>query len=94
MNKQAVTAEGLPVQSRRVGWLTAGVVAGPPFAAASFVQIPFRDGFDMTLNAFSWLLLGSGGWVQAINFVVAGLLYVLSGLGPGIALGARSGIWA
>ena len=70
-----------PVQHRRAQLLDAGVVAGPLFVLVSFAQIPFRDGFDMTRHAFSFLLLGPGGWVQTINFLLVGLLYIAAGRG-------------
>jgi hypothetical protein len=71
-----------PVQHRRTQLLLdAGVVAGPLFVLVSFAQIPFRDGFDMTRHAFSFLLLGPGGWVQTINYVLVGLLYIAAAKG-------------
>jgi len=70
-----------PVQHRHAQLLVAGVVAGPLFLLVSFAQIPFRDGFDITRHAFSFLLLGPGGWVQTINFLLAGLLYIIAGRG-------------
>jgi Protein of unknown function (DUF998) len=79
-------------QSRR--WLSAGIAAGPLFVALSFAQVPFRDGFDLTKHAFSFLLLGPGGWLQACTFVFAGVLYLLSGVGLGRALGGATGRWA
>ena len=83
-----------PVQHRRAQLLDAGVVAGPLFVLVSFAQIPFRDGFDMTRHAFSFLLLGPGGWVQIINFLVVGLLYIAAGRGlrrrrPALRAGPR-----
>jgi hypothetical protein len=48
---------------RRRKLLDAGIVAGPLFVTVSLVQIPFRDGFDMTRHAFSFLLIGPGGWL-------------------------------
>jgi len=80
---------------RRRAWsLPAGVVAGPLFLAISFAQVPFRDGFDLSRHAFSFLLLGPGGWVQTANFVVAGVLYAATSLGLRAALGDRTGGWA
>ena len=81
-----------PDQRRRTQvLLDSGVVAGPLFVLVSFAQIPFRDGFDMTRHAFSFLLLGPGGWVQTINYLVVGLLYVAAGIGLRPRLTGRAG---
>ena len=79
------------VQHRRAQLLDAGIVAGPLFVLVSFAQIPFRDGFDMTRHAFSFLLLGPGGWVQTINFLLVGLLYIAAGRGLRRRLTGRAG---
>lgn len=71
--------------------LVAGVVAGPLFIAVSLVQIPFRDGFDMTRHAFSFLLIGPGGWLQIINFILVGLLFTVAGVGLRRRLTGRTG---
>lgn len=71
--------------------LLAGVVAGPLLAAVSFAQIPFRDGFDMTRHAFSFLLLGPGATLQVVNYLLVGGLFVVSGHGLRDALGGRFG---
>ena len=76
---------------RWAGSLGAGIVAGPALAAVSFAQIPFRDGFDMTRHAFSFLLIGPGGWVQVSNYVVAGALYAVAGHGLRRRMRGRSG---
>ncbi|MFE6972082.1 DUF998 domain-containing protein [Streptomyces sp. NPDC057682] len=60
--------------------LTAGVAAGPLFLAAGLVQGAARDGFDFTRNALSQLALGEDGWIQTVNFAVAGAL-LLAGAG-------------
>jgi hypothetical protein len=62
-------------------WLRAGMLAGPLFLLVSFAQMPGRAGFDPTKHAFSFLLLGPGGWIQALNFVAGGLLLVAGGVG-------------
>ncbi|HZA03368.1 MAG TPA: DUF998 domain-containing protein [Propionibacteriaceae bacterium] len=75
----------------RIGLLTAGMVAGPLLPAVSFVQIPFREGFDMTKHAFSFLLIGPGGWLQIINYLLAGALYVICGIGLRAAMRGKTG---
>jgi uncharacterized membrane protein YhaH (DUF805 family) len=80
--------------SRQKVQLVAGAVAGPLFVAVSLAQIPFRDGFDMTRHAFSFLLNGPGGWLQTINFVVTGALFLLTSPGLRAGLGGRAGVVA
>jgi len=79
------------VQNRRSLLLAAGIVAGPLFVAVSLAQIPFRDGFDMTRHAFSFLLIGPGGWLRTINFVLVGLLFMVAGAGLRRRLTGRTG---
>jgi len=71
--------------------LNAGILAGPIFLAVSFAQIPFRDGFDVTKHAFSFLLIGPGAGLQIVNYLLVGALYALSGVGLRRTLDARSG---
>jgi Protein of unknown function (DUF998) len=78
-------------QVRTTSWLWAGIVSGPLFVTLSFTQIPFREGFDLTKHAFSFLLLGPTGWLQACNFVLAGVLYGTCGLGLRHTLRGRTG---
>lgn len=59
-------------------WLRSGAVAGPAFLAVSLLQVPLKDGFDLTRHAFSFLALGDQGWVQQLNFVVTGILFGLA----------------
>lgn len=74
--------------------LGAGVVAGPLFAALSFAQVPLHPGLDLTRHAFSFLLLGPHGRLQTLNFVVAGLLYLVAATALGRSVAGRSGRWA
>jgi uncharacterized membrane protein YhaH (DUF805 family) len=71
--------------------LACGAVAGPLFVGVSLAQVPFREGFDMTRHAFSFLLNGPGGWVQTLNFVATGMLFGYAARGLGPALGGRAG---
>lgn len=90
------SSDGTALRRRgsRTGLLRAGMIAGPLFAAVSFAQIPFRDGFDMTRHAFSFLLIGQGGWLQQVNFLVAGSLYAAASIGLRKVLGGKTGIAA
>jgi hypothetical membrane protein len=76
---------------RTITALSAGILAGPILVAVSFAQIPFRDGFDMTKHAFSFLLIGPGAGLQIVNYLLAGTLYAVSGVGLRRALGGRTG---
>ncbi len=58
------------------GLLVCGAVAGPLFVIVVLAQALTRPGFDLTHDAASLLDDGSWGWVQAINFIVTGLLFV------------------
>jgi hypothetical protein len=48
----------------------------------------------MTKHAFSFLLLGPHAWIQAVNFVTAGLLYVGGSLAFRRTLSGHSVAWA
>jgi hypothetical protein len=66
--------------------LYCGIVAGPLFIAATLIQAFTRTGFDLARHPLSLLSLGSLGWVQIVNFVVSGILYVLGAVGLRAAL--------
>ncbi|TDP97480.1 DUF998 domain-containing protein [Labedaea rhizosphaerae] len=71
-----------PARSR----LIAGAVAGPLFMAVSYAQAFTRAGFDLSVHPFSFLSLGSLGWLQITNFAVSGLLFVIGATGVRRAL--------
>ncbi|MBO0823935.1 MAG: DUF998 domain-containing protein [Actinobacteria bacterium] len=77
-------------------WLLAcGAVAGPLFVTAVLVQAVTRPGFDLTRDAASLLDTGSWGWIQVVNFIVTGLLFIVAGAGLRRALnGGRGSRWA
>ena len=54
--------------------LAGGVVAGPLFVVAVAVQALTREGFDLARHPLSLLAVGEGGWVQTVNFLLAGVL--------------------
>lgn len=60
-----------------------GAASGPLFVAVVLLQLALRDGFDIRHHPISLLSLGPGGWVQVVNFVLAGVLVL------GLALAAR-----
>lgn len=85
------TGDDRPSRSTPSRLIAAGAVAGPVFVAASFAQLPFQSGFDVTRHAFSFLLLGATGWVEEVTFIVAGALFVAGAVGIRRVLGGRAG---
>jgi len=74
--------------------LYCGIAAGPLFIAATLIQAFTRTGFDLARHPLSLLSLGSLGWVQIVNFIVSGILYVLGAVGQRAALRrSRGGTW-
>src|SRR5580704_10583194 len=75
-------------------WLQLGAVAGPVFLAASLIQAILRPGFDLAHNAASLLSLGNLGWIQDLNFAIAGALSFAGAIGLRRALrGTSGGTW-
>ncbi len=56
--------------------LRCGVVAGPLFITTFLVEGARRPGYDPRRHPVSSLALGPGGWVQAANFTITGVLYL------------------
>jgi hypothetical membrane protein len=61
--------------------LGCGVVAGPVFAAALLIQGALRDDYDPWRHPGSSLALGPWGWIQILNFLVAGVLTIAFAIG-------------
>lgn len=61
--------------------LVAGVLAGPLFVGITTVQAINRQGFDLRRHGISLLSLGDQGWIQIVNFVIAGLLSIAFAVG-------------
>lgn len=68
-----------PVVTRRL--LACGAAAGPIYLVVGLAQALTREGFDMTRHPLSMLSLGDFGWVQTVNFLVAGVLVLLGAIG-------------
>jgi hypothetical membrane protein len=66
-----------------------GVLAGPLYVGVALAQALTRDGFDLSKHAWSLLANGDLGWIQIMNFVVAGLATVAAAVGLRRALGRR-----
>jgi hypothetical protein len=57
------------------------MLAGPLFLAAGLAQGAVREGFDFTRHAISQLALGEAGWIQTVNFLLAGALLIAGAAG-------------
>ena len=63
-------------------WLTCAVIAGPLFLGASLAQALTRQGFHLTKEPVErGCSLGSLGWLQDLNFALAGLLSLAGAVG-------------
>jgi hypothetical membrane protein len=75
--------------------LGAGVIAGPLFVCTAAVQVVTRDGFDLRRHPLSMLALGEHGWIQVLNFIIAGVLSLIFAFGVARRLPAGPGsTWA
>ena len=74
--------------------LLCGAIAGPLFVLTVLIQDYSRPAFDPRLQPLSLLSLGDWGWVQIVNFVLAGVLNLLyaGGLWRRLHPG-RAGTW-
>jgi len=77
------------------GLLACGAIAGPLFVTAFVVQGATRPDYNPLRHSISTLALGSEfGWIQVLNFVVAGLLALAFAVGLRRVLPSRNGsIW-
>jgi len=74
--------------------LLCGAIAGPLFIFVVLIQDYTRPGFDPRLQPLSLLSLGEWGWVQIVNFVLAGVLNLLYAVGLWRTLHpGRAGTW-
>ena len=75
--------------------LAGAIVAGPLFLAVSLTQAFTRDGFDLRRHPISLLSLGEFGWIQVVNFVVCGGLFLAGAVGlRGRLRSGRGRTWA
>ena len=65
----------------RAAQLLCGAIAGPLFASAFTAIGAARAGYDWERLPVSSLAIGRHGWLQRMNFVVAGVLYSCAGGG-------------
>lgn len=73
------------------GLLMAGVVAGPFFTLVWIVESLTRPDYNLLHHPVSSLELGSYGWMQSANFIVAALLTLAFALGLWLALRHQRG---
>lgn len=74
--------------------LLCGAIAGPLFLFIVLIQDYTRPGFDPRLDPLSLLSLGDWGWVQIVNFALAGVLNLLYAVGLWRRLhSGRAGTW-
>jgi hypothetical membrane protein len=69
---------GAAITRSMLGW---GVVAGPFYLAFGIILALTRDGFDLTRDALSLLLIGDLGWLQWLNLVLSGLMAIVAAVG-------------
>src|SRR5215471_2862388 len=67
--------------------LAIGVVAPPLFAVALLIEGFARPGYSSWRDMGSVLSVGPGGWQQIVNFIVCGLLIMVSAAGLARAAG-------
>jgi hypothetical protein len=74
--------------------LACGIVAGVLFPIVTLIQGLTRKGFDLARMPLSLLSVGSMGWIQISNFIVAGILMIAFAAGIRLVLHpGRAGTW-
>jgi hypothetical protein len=90
--KPATTPGRPAIWTRRL--LRCGLAAGPVFVTAFLAEGAARDGYRPLRHPVSSLALGPGGWVQAANFAVTGILFLAGAAGLSRADDPAIGTWA
>lgn len=75
----------------RLNALWLGALTGPVFLAVALAQMLLRPGFDISVHPMSALSLGEAGWVQVANFVVAGMITMLTAVAMRQRMAGTSG---
>jgi Protein of unknown function (DUF998) len=73
--------------------LAAGAVAAPLYLAVFLGQALTRENFDLTRHPASLLSNGGPGWIQTLNFVVAGALCIAAAVGLRRTVTGRGSTW-
>jgi uncharacterized protein DUF998 len=71
--------------------LNCGLVAGPLFVAVFLIEGATRADYQPLRHPVSSLAIGEYGWMQTINFLVAGVLTLAGAVGLWRTLGTRTG---
>ena len=83
-DRSVTSSSGLrkdPQSPLTLGLVSCGGVGAVLFTATYLIEGFTRPGYDAGLQAIAALSLGPGGWVQQVNFIVYGVLLVLSSVG-------------
>jgi hypothetical protein len=71
--------------------LICGLIAGPLFTILWIIESFTRADYNPLRHPVSSLALGDFGWMQVVNFIVAGLLMIAFALGLRLALRSQRG---
>ncbi len=87
----ALARSAPPARERARHLLLAGALAGPLYLVLGAAQALLRPGFDPRIHALSLLANGPMGWVQTLNFLLAGALVAVGALGVRRVLAGHRG---
>lgn len=73
-------AKKLSISPTLLRWLTLGTVGSIFFTLVYTVEGMTRPGYSPWRQAISALSLGPGGWVQQVNFIIFGVISVLTAI--------------
>jgi uncharacterized protein DUF998 len=80
-----------PVSTRIKMLLVGGALAGPLFTLMWIIEGATRTGYNPLRHPVSSLALGDFGWMQIVNFIVAGLLTLAFAIGSWLTLRPQRG---
>ncbi len=80
-----------PVSMKTKMLLAGGALAGPLFTLMWIIEGATRSGYNPLRHPVSSLALGDFGWMQVINFIVAGLLTLAFAIGLWLTLRPQGG---
>jgi len=85
MNKKATISRKL---------LSLGVLAGPLYVGVGFLEMLFREGFDIRRHSLSLISNGDWGWIHITLLIVSGLLTIAGAIGiREVAKGTPGSVW-
>lgn len=74
--------------------LTCGVIAGPVYIVLGVFQMFVRPGFDPARHDLSLMSNGELGWIQITNFLLVGVMTILSAFGiRSVLRDSQGGTW-